>query len=269
MPNDLAKTASELRALMAKATPGPWEVMTGSLDVWAVNERVSAYPWAYKTDRGRVNAALIVAAINALPELLPPAERAPAAKKPDCPLCGWHRSEGESHGCSHPDCEFNPYCASPLDGAAINALPALLDAADELDRVKAPDTKALRKDNNWPRQFPLKPCPFCGGSAEYGWCDEGGDNFGGQFITCRACGVSTNLRFACGDDPKPLLMEQWNSRVKEHSVGLSRTPVDDLELVARAIAAADDEDYMEDCARYDKRAHAVIVALRRNNDNDH
>ena len=126
MPTDITKTVAELRALMAKATPGPWEVMTGSLDVWAVNERVSAYPWAYKTDRGRVNAALIVAAINALPELLAAAERAPAAKKPDCPLCGWHRSEGESHGCSHPDCEFNPYCASPLDVSA----PAVPDVGE-------------------------------------------------------------------------------------------------------------------------------------------
>lgn len=74
MPNNV--NIVELRALMAKATPGPWEVIADSLDVWAVNERVSAYPWAYKTDRGRANAALIVAAINALPELLAAAERA-------------------------------------------------------------------------------------------------------------------------------------------------------------------------------------------------
>ncbi len=35
-----------------------------------------------------------------------------------------------------------------------------------------------------------------------------------------------------------------------------------LEQVARAIAAADGEDYMEDCARYDARAKAAIEAMR-------
>src|SRR3546814_14808495 len=39
---------------------------------------------------------------------------------------------------------------------------------------------------------------------------------GGHFIQCanEACGASTNLRFACGDDPKPLLAEQWNRRTE-------------------------------------------------------
>lgn len=35
---------------------------------------------------------------------------------------------------------------------------------------------------------------------------------GGYFIACPACGGSTGLRYACGDDPRPLLIEQWNRR---------------------------------------------------------
>lgn len=64
----------------------------------------------------------------------------------------------------------------------------------------------------------LLPCPFCGGFAEHGQiaddCMPPHPDQGGQFIQCtnNACGASTNLRFACGDDPKPLLAEQWNRR---------------------------------------------------------
>ena len=61
----------------------------------------------------------------------------------------------------------------------------------------------------------LKPCPFCGGAAEMGCVrSESGEepNEGGYFIACLACDASTGLRFACGDDPKPLLIEQWNRR---------------------------------------------------------
>jgi hypothetical protein len=34
-----------------------------------------------------------------------------------------------------------------------------------------------------------------------------------------------------------------------------------VEAVARAIAQADDEDYMEDFARYDKRARAALAEI--------
>jgi hypothetical protein len=64
----------------------------------------------------------------------------------------------------------------------------------------------------------LLPCPFCGGEAAHGEiaddCMPPHPDQGGHFIQCanNACGASTNLRFACGDDPKPLLAEQWNRR---------------------------------------------------------
>ena len=35
-----------------------------------------------------------------------------------------------------------------------------------------------------------------------------------------------------------------------------------IERVARAIALADDEDYMEDHCRFDKRAKAALAAMR-------
>lgn len=61
----------------------------------------------------------------------------------------------------------------------------------------------------------LLPCPFCGGQAEHGDIEAGPDHpdTGGHFVQCKTCGASTNLRFACGDDPKPILRGQWNARV--------------------------------------------------------
>ena len=63
----------------------------------------------------------------------------------------------------------------------------------------------------------LRPCPFCGGKAEYGIVEQGGESnpdFGGHFIQCanEGCGGCMGLRFACGDDPKPGLTAAWNRR---------------------------------------------------------
>jgi len=62
----------------------------------------------------------------------------------------------------------------------------------------------------------LKPCPFCGNDdPQFGYIeDEGSPDNGGHFIQCTKieCGASIGLRFACGDDPRPLLAEQWNRR---------------------------------------------------------
>lgn len=57
----------------------------------------------------------------------------------------------------------------------------------------------------------LKPCPFCG-NENVAIANECHDLSGGYFIACPACGGSTGLRYACGDDPRPLLIEQWNRR---------------------------------------------------------
>ena len=60
----------------------------------------------------------------------------------------------------------------------------------------------------------LLPCPFCGASAAV-QNESPADNSGGYFVECKSCGASTNLRYACGDDPVPLLVEQWNARAPQ------------------------------------------------------
>ena len=60
----------------------------------------------------------------------------------------------------------------------------------------------------------LEPCPFCGGPASFGKIhDDNNRDFGGEFISCDTCEISTGLRFACGEDVKPLLAETWNPRI--------------------------------------------------------
>jgi Lar family restriction alleviation protein len=64
----------------------------------------------------------------------------------------------------------------------------------------------------------LKPCPFCGGEAEWNQCEGDPLNLndpmaGANWIECLKCGASTNLRYSLMDDCRPLLGEQWNRRV--------------------------------------------------------
>lgn len=62
----------------------------------------------------------------------------------------------------------------------------------------------------------LKPCPFCGGEAEMCQAhDPDGPNDQGYYVECGKCGASTNVRFSCGEDARPLLMEQWNKRTQD------------------------------------------------------
>lgn len=76
----------------------------------------------------------------------------------------------------------------------------------------------------------LKPCPFCGGKATFSEVDgaEFVSDFGGHFVSCTnpICEVSTGLIFACGDDPKPLLAERWNSRWKPNKPSPECNPQD-------------------------------------------
>jgi hypothetical protein len=107
----------------------------------------------------------------------------------------------------------------------------------------------------------LLPCPFCLADAVEG-CVEDGDSLdnGGHFIQCTeaACGATTPLRFACGDDPKPLLREQWNRRAS-----ITLTPDDEaqVEAVARAICLESEgsEDRWFD---YEPEAKSAIRTLK-------
>jgi hypothetical protein len=43
--------------------------------------------------------------------------------------------------------------------------------------------------------------------------DEDDQNSGDEYVECGSCGLTTSLRFACGDEVRPLLAEAWNRRV--------------------------------------------------------
>lgn len=62
----------------------------------------------------------------------------------------------------------------------------------------------------------LKPCPCCGAKARLHQvrADRPSENAGGYYIECsnKACGITTQLRFSCGDDARPLLAQTWNTR---------------------------------------------------------
>ena len=64
----------------------------------------------------------------------------------------------------------------------------------------------------------LKPCPCCGSNAYFDMIE--GDplidtSVGGWFIECSnpECRLTTQLRFAAGDDPRIALVEIWNNRL--------------------------------------------------------
>lgn len=65
----------------------------------------------------------------------------------------------------------------------------------------------------------LRSCPCCGARAAFGEITDAKDpNFGGIFVTCTGCPITTDLRFSCKEDARPLLAEQWNRRHAEDEV---------------------------------------------------
>lgn len=73
-----------------------------------------------------------------------------------------------------------------------------------------PPQKAYFLDDDSDR---LRPCPFCGGDAEFDEIIEGQDT-GSHFVQCTssACGASSARIFPLMDDVKALLLERWNKR---------------------------------------------------------
>lgn len=55
----------------------------------------------------------------------------------------------------------------------------------------------------------LEPCPFCGGKAALTEVEPSG-----YIVECTngVCNASTNVRYSCGEDARPLVIEQWNRR---------------------------------------------------------
>ena len=60
----------------------------------------------------------------------------------------------------------------------------------------------------------LKPCPFCGASAEFGKIPRGSRDGGGEFVQCTnpMCSASSALIFPLKEAAQPLLTERWNRR---------------------------------------------------------
>lgn len=103
----------------------------------------------------------------------------------------------------------------------------------------------------------LLPCPFCGDEGVEGHIVDPEDpNDGGHFIQCTngRCGASTSLRFASGNDPEPLLREQWNRR---DPAAIVPDPEDEAQrdIVAEALGSGLVPDRF-------KIARAVLTALR-------
>jgi len=83
----------------------------------------------------------------------------------------------------------------------------------------------------------LLPCPFCGNEKNIAMANEKHDHSGGYFIACPACDASTGLRYAMGDDPRPLLVEQWNRRAPDAEAAVKQARIDALEEAKQAVSA--------------------------------
>ncbi|EOV2224772.1 Lar family restriction alleviation protein [Pseudomonas aeruginosa] len=55
----------------------------------------------------------------------------------------------------------------------------------------------------------LKPCPCCGGEAAFVELEDGGIV---AVCASKGCVASGVVRYACGDEPRPLIAETWNTR---------------------------------------------------------
>jgi Lar family restriction alleviation protein len=60
----------------------------------------------------------------------------------------------------------------------------------------------------------LKPCPYCGGKAEYDNCDNGT----GQWIECDDCGAMLKVPYSTSYER---LFSMWNRRVVEPHEGFA------------------------------------------------
>ncbi|RSK52321.1 hypothetical protein EJE23_21120 [Enterobacter chengduensis] len=58
-----------------------------------------------------------------------------------------------------------------------------------------------------PDENGLLPCPCCGGRAEFDYDD---DNL--NWISCNACGISTDTAYHTDEDARDKLREIWNRR---------------------------------------------------------
>lgn len=116
----------------------------------------------------------------------------------------------------------------------------------------------------------LLPCPFCGGKAKLTEVEPSG-----YVVECTngICNASTNIRYSCGDDARPLVSAQWNRRASltRPAEGEGR---EQFEIYATNQGCRDFEETSEDGYRrytnphtegrwaYWKASRAALIAAR-------
>jgi|GEM_PF-1706002 len=79
----------------------------------------------------------------------------------------------------------------------------------------------------------LLPCAHCGSPAEFMKVERENTSQGGEYIDCtnKACGATSVLMFALGEDVKPLLADRWNLRAALSQ----RAPISDAEITDMSV----------------------------------
>jgi Lar family restriction alleviation protein len=104
----------------------------------------------------------------------------------------------------------------------------------------------------------LKPCPFCGGKAEfYGWSDKliGNGTVFNYRINCEKCNVSTPIarsiwdmnedgEIVSNDDCRKELLDSWNNRT---------------DIINEEIANAIDEMFLAKCKEVTKLKKEIVI----------
>jgi len=99
---------------------------------------------------------------------------------------------------------------------------------------------------------------FCEGLIEINLSGYGDEDGAG-----RVSFKEDDLDWGDGEDSNWRFMRLAKSELEAIRDFLNQhMPAASVETIGRAIAAADGEDYMEDCERYDDRARAAIKAFR-------
>jgi Lar family restriction alleviation protein len=86
----------------------------------------------------------------------------------------------------------------------------------------------------------LKPCPFCGGAAQFQSIpnEDGNPQAGGEYVECSQCQSCTNLVFPLMDDVKRELAGRWNRRAEQSELALAEARRKALEEAAKVCEAS-------------------------------
>lgn len=92
----------------------------------------------------------------------------------------------------------------------------------------------------------LLPCPCCGGNARYTRVNTQADvNFGGEYVYCAVCEMSTALVFPLMGDVRRELAERWNRRASANRIAqleadLENSRLNHIDANTRNMNAHDD-----------------------------